>query len=58
MSYKNKKGCATLNYIKHFLTLDFAVTGCIDIYAFAARYFYGNCEFYNRIKYLCDNWKN
>ena len=26
----------TLNYIEHFLTLAFAVTGCISIFAFAS----------------------
>ena len=36
MSYKNKKICMTLNYIEHFLTFVFPVTGCILISAFAS----------------------
>ena len=31
-----KRFCATLNYIEHFLILDFAVTGCISVSAFAS----------------------
>ena len=34
MSRKHKKVCTTLNYIEHFLTLAFTVTGCISISAF------------------------
>ena len=36
MRNKNKKVCATLNYIEHFLILASAVTGCISISAFAS----------------------
>ena len=36
MSRKHKKVCTTLNYIEHFLTLAFTVTGCISISAFAS----------------------
>ena len=36
ISNKNKKVCTTLNYMEHFLSLAFAVTGCISIYAFAS----------------------
>ena len=35
MSNQNKKICTALNYIEHSLTLNFAVTGCISISAFA-----------------------
>ena len=35
MSNQNKKICTTLNYTEHSLTLNFAVTGCISISAFA-----------------------
>ena len=35
MSNQNKKICTTLNYIEHSLALNFAVTGCISISAFA-----------------------
>ena len=34
MSNKHKKGCATPNYIEHFLILVFAVTGCTSISVF------------------------
>ena len=36
MSYKHKKGCATLNNIEHFLILAFVVTGFISISTFAS----------------------
>ena len=36
LSNKNKKVYTTLNYIKHFLTLVFAVTVCISISALAS----------------------
>ena len=36
LSNNNKKVCATLNYIEHFLTVDFAVTISISISAFAS----------------------
>ena len=36
MSEKHKKVCTTLNYIEHFLILDFTITGCISISAFAS----------------------
>ena len=36
MSKKQKRFCATLNYTEHFLILDFAVTGCISVSAFAS----------------------
>ena len=36
MSRKHKKVCTTLNYIEHFLTLAFTVTGSISISAFAS----------------------
>ena len=36
MNNKKKKVCLTRNYIEHFLTLIFAVTGCISISAFAS----------------------
>ena len=36
LSNKNKKICATLNYIEHFLTLVFEVTICISISSFAS----------------------
>ena len=36
LSNKNKKVCATLNYIELFLTLVFAITVCISISVFAA----------------------
>ena len=35
MNNQNKKICTALNYIEHSLTLNFAVTGCISISAFA-----------------------
>ena len=35
MSNQNKKICTTLIYTEHSLTLNFAVTGCISISAFA-----------------------
>ena len=36
ISRKNKKFCATLNYIEHFLILASRVTGCILISVFAS----------------------
>ena len=36
MSRKHKKICTTLNYIEHFLTLAFTITGCISIFAFTS----------------------
>ena len=51
MSRKHKTGCATLNYIEHFLILAFKITGCISI-------FYRNYKFCNRIKNLCDSCRN
>ena len=60
LSNINKKVCTTLNYIDHFITLVFAVTVYISIFAFI---FLVNiskgtvCDFYNRIKYLCNNCK-
>ena len=36
MIKKNKKVCTTVNYIKHFLILITAVTGCISISAFVS----------------------
>ena len=36
MSKKHKKVCMTLNYIKHFLILISAITGCISISAFVS----------------------
>ena len=36
MSRKHKKVCATLNYIEHFLILDYKITGCISVSAFAS----------------------
>ena len=36
MNRKLKKACASLNYIKHFLILLSAVTGCISTSAFAS----------------------
>ena len=36
LNNKNKKVCSTINYIEHFLTLDFAVTICISISEFAS----------------------
>ena len=36
MNNKNKKICATVNYIEQFLTLVFAVTGCIQISDFSS----------------------
>ena len=36
MSRKHKKVYTTLNYIKHFLILASAITGCISISAFAS----------------------
>ena len=35
MSTKQKKVCATLNYIEHLLILASTVTGCVSISAFA-----------------------
>ena len=35
MSKKYKKVCTNLNYIKHFLNLASAITGCISISTFA-----------------------
>ena len=34
ISKKHKKVCTILNYIKHFLILASAITGCISIFAF------------------------
>ena len=36
MSKKHKKVCATLNYMKHFLILGSAITGCVFISAFSS----------------------
>ena len=36
ISRKHKKVCTTLNYIEHFLTLAFTITGCISYSAFAS----------------------
>ena len=36
MTRKNKKVCKTLNYIKHFLILASAISGCISISAFTS----------------------
>lgn len=36
VSKKQKKVCNTLTYIEHLLTLTFAITGCIYIFAFAS----------------------
>ena len=36
VSNKHKKVCTTLNYIKHFLNLASAITGCASISAFAS----------------------
>ena len=36
VSNKHKKVCTTLNYIKHFLNLASAITGCVSISAFAS----------------------
>ena len=36
MSTKNKRVCTTLNYTERFLTLVFAITGCISISVFAS----------------------
>ena len=36
MSRKHKKLCTTLNYVELFLKLDFSITGCISISAFAS----------------------
>ena len=36
MSRKQKKLCTTLNYVKLFLKLDFSITRCISISAFAS----------------------
>ena len=35
-SKKHKKVCTTLNYIKNFLILASAITGCVSISAFAS----------------------
>ena len=53
MSTKNKEVSTTLNYIKHFLTLVFAVTIYIFISAFASL-----IEFYNKTKYFWNNFKD
>ena len=34
--HDQKKVCMTLNYIEHFLTLVFAVTGCMSLSVFAS----------------------
>ena len=58
LSNKNKKICATLSYIAHFITLVFSVTVYIFISAFASLIDISLInEFYNRIKYLCNNCK-
>ena len=36
VSNKHKNVCTTLNYIKHFLNLASAITGCVSISAFAS----------------------
>ena len=36
ISRKHSEVCTTLNYVKHFLILAFAITGCISISAFAS----------------------
>ena len=36
MSGKQKKTCATLNYIQNFLILAFTITGCVSISVFAS----------------------
>ena len=58
LSNKNKKICATLSYIAHFITLVFSVTVYIFISAFASLIDISLInEFCNRIKYLCSNCK-
>ena len=46
MSKKNKKFCTTLNYIEHF---------CFFYFSW---YSNRNHEFSNRIKNLCNSWRN
>ena len=36
MSKKHRKACPTLNYIRHFLILASAITGCVSISALAS----------------------
>ena len=58
MSRKYKKICTTLNYLEHFVILAPTITGCISISAsaFLLRLSIGITS--NRIKNLCNNWKN
>ena len=36
MSYKHKKVFANLSFVEQFLLSDFAVTGCVSVFAFAS----------------------
>ena len=60
MSKKHKKVCATLNYIAHFLILGSTITGiCFHfLFCFFNWYSNRNYEFCNRIKNLCNNYRN
>ena len=58
MSNKHKMACTTLNYMEHFLSIAFAVTGCIPISGFAS--LLGISGGISRIKNFCNdcrNWK-
>ena len=60
MSRKHKKVYTTLNYIKHFLILASAITGCISISAFASLFgmAIGRTSSAVGLKYLWNSCRN
>ena len=60
MTKKHKKVCTTPNYIEHFLVLASTITGYVSVFAFPSLNWYScrNYEFFNRIKNLCNNYRN
>ena len=60
MSRKRKKVYTTLNYIKHFLILASAITGCISISAFASLFgmAIGRTSSAVGLKYLWNSCRN
>ena len=60
ISNKHRKGCTTLNYFEHFLTLASAVTGCISTYVFASLVSIptGITSSAIGLKNLCNDYRN
>ena len=62
MSKKHQKFCTTLNHIEHVPILATIITECGSISIFASSVTisnsYRNHEFRNRIKNLCNNFRN